>query len=294
MLQRKKWLPIAILFLLLVIAAGGWLAWNAYSLNAIPLQYLLIGCGVVAVLAVIVAIFLFAGLGKESRRSKRVTRIIGIILSVLFSAVFFLLAQYGTKFYHTAEAILEKTGLIQEELDMAVSNIQEEKFEDASKQIELLDANAADVKETLSKKEWEILSKIPVIGQNVEAENKLIDVFQETSDDLLKPAVNYLSQAPLSQFESDIAAESMSSDIPDKLDVYADMLDELIPSAGQLVTDFGTIPAFTITEMEDEISGYRETVDSFTEIITQLDGISDSVLRPLANTMRETPFSSLT
>ena len=167
MLQKKKWLPIAILFLLLVIAAGGWLAWRAYSLNVIPLKYLLIGCGAVAVLILITALFLFAGLGKEPKISRRVTRIIGIILSVLFSAVFFLLAQCGTKAYYSAEAVVEKTGIIQEELDLAISNIQDEKFEDATAQIGLIDSNAADVKETLSKNEW---------GGNVRIEGVIISL----------------------------------------------------------------------------------------------------------------------
>ena len=293
MLQKKKWLPIAILFLLLVIAAGGWLAWRAYSLNVIPLKYLLIGCGAVAVLILITALFLFAGLGKEPKISRRVTRIIGIILSVLFSAVFFLLAQCGTKAYYSAEAVVEKTGIIQEELDLAISNIQDEKFEDATAQIGLIDSNAADVKETLSKNEWAILSKLPVIGQNVEAENKLIDAFQEVSDDVLKPAVSYLSQAPLSGFAGDISMETLGSDMPDKLDIYADMLDELVPNAEQFVTDFGNIPAFTISEMEEQISEYRGTVSDLGEVIPQLDGISDSIIRPLADTLRKTPLSSL-
>ena len=48
MLRRKKWIPIAIVFLLLVIASGAWLAWNVYSLGVVPLNYLLIGCGAAA------------------------------------------------------------------------------------------------------------------------------------------------------------------------------------------------------------------------------------------------------
>ncbi len=291
--QKKKGLPVAIIFLLLIIASGAWLAWNVYSLGVVPLNYFLIGCGAAAVVIVIVALFLFAGLGKNSEKPRKALRVIGVILSVLFSAVFALVALFGPKVYHTVEAVVEKTELMQEELSTATDNILEEKFEDAAGQIELLDNNAVEIREMLSQKEWAILSKIPIIGQNIEAENKLVDVMQGTSDDLLKPAADYLSQAPLSGLETGLSFETEGSDLSDKLDIYADMLDELVPKAEQLIEDFGAIPSFTIPEMEEQVSEFRGTVASFSGIVPQLDGISDTVLRPIADTMRETPLSSI-
>ncbi|MBR6230382.1 MAG: DUF4012 domain-containing protein, partial [Lachnospiraceae bacterium] len=293
MLRRKFWIPIAVLFLLLVLGTGGWLAWNAYSLNVIPLKYLLIGCGGILVIALIVALFLFAGIGKGPRISRRVLRIIGIILSLLFSAVFFFAAKYGTEIYNSAVAVIDRAGLLKDELSSAVENIQNEKFEDAGEQIELMESDAAAIRETLSQQEWVILSKIPVIGQNIEAADKMLDVLQEASDDVLKPAIKYLSESPLSQFEGDLTFETMGPEMSDQLDFYADMLDELIPNAEQLITDFGTIPTFTIPQLEDQISGYRDMVDGLGTVIPQFDGISDDLIRPLADTMRETPLSSL-
>ena len=61
------------------------------------------------------------GVGPYIVYGMALVNIIGIILSVLFSAVFFLLAQCGTKAYYSAEAVVEKTGIIQEELDLVKS-----------------------------------------------------------------------------------------------------------------------------------------------------------------------------
>lgn len=88
MLKRSKWRPIAIAILAILLLAASVFFFFILRLNILPDLYHLLIAAVIVLLVYICGVLLLFGMRKKGSPSRRVRRIIGIVLSIILSAAF--------------------------------------------------------------------------------------------------------------------------------------------------------------------------------------------------------------
>lgn len=86
MLQKKKWLPIAVVVLALMFVAEAYLAVRIVMINMLPTIYIAGIIFLLLCLIMVVAALLFSGYGKGPEKKRRIKRIIGIILAAVIAS----------------------------------------------------------------------------------------------------------------------------------------------------------------------------------------------------------------
>lgn len=111
MLERKKWVPIALIIFLAQLVLEGYALFQIIRMNMLPLKYLfVIACGL-AVLLLVTCVLLFAGIGHGPGIGRRVRRIIALILALLFGAGSVYVARVATKVNETVDTVTTNTSL---------------------------------------------------------------------------------------------------------------------------------------------------------------------------------------
>jgi LCP family protein required for cell wall assembly len=83
MLCRKKWIPLAAVLLVIQAALEGHAVFRIARLNMLPALWLVIGIGAAALLLLLTAVLMFAGIKKGPDKGRRVRRVIAVILSLV-------------------------------------------------------------------------------------------------------------------------------------------------------------------------------------------------------------------
>ena len=74
---------------------------------------------------------------------------------------------------------------------------------------------------------------------------------------------------------------------------YSDMIDEICPAAEKVMADLNNLPKFNLDILENKVSQYRSLPQQTEGVFPVLEDTSSKILRPAADVMSKTPFSSI-
>ena len=145
----------------------------------------------------------------------------------------------------------------------------------------------------ISKLESKISKYRKPINENSEEIIAHLKFFENASTNLLRPVAQELNGKGLSMGEGQIA-DMLGPELAAQLNVYADVIEKLAPAIDQTLEDFGKLPAFKMEEIESKIGKYRKIAqnEDLKKLQALIEEAPSALLRPAADVMSKTPFSS--
>lgn len=131
------------------------------------------------------------------------------------------------------------------------------------------------------------------INENSEEIIAHLKFLENASTNLLRPVAQELNGKGLSMGEGQIT-DMLGPELAAQLNVYADVIEKLAPAIDQTLEDFGKLPAFKMEEIESKIGKYRKIAqnEDLKKLQALIEEAPSALLRPAADVMSKTPFSS--
>ena len=230
--------------------------------------------------------------GKTKKKNKkRVALIVVLVIFALLAGAGIFAYVKGNEYYGAYKMMSASAEELKSGLNEVADNVKKGDYKAAEASIAKVDNVSSDLRRQLADPKWEIVPKVyPEAGEDMQTAAKLLDVVDEASATLLKPAVKYLNEKGLPK-KSTFTKEMLLSDkFPALLVEYADLIDELCPAVEKVLADFNSLPKFNIEKLESKVSKYRVLAkDNEPEIKAYLVFFKDTAkdfLRPVAQELK--------
>lgn len=195
---------------------------------------------------------------KRHEKAKKIIKAFLLIILFIVVAAGIFVAVKGRTYYDAAKMMTSKAEELKSGLTDAVTNIKKGDYDAADAAIAKVDRLSEEMKVELNDGKWEIIDRVPKVGEDIFTAKKLLNVVDEASETLLKPAVKYLRNKGLPDKSNLSADKVFTEEFCDTLDQFADLIDLLCPAAEKVIKDFNEVPEFNIKKVEAKVSKYRK------------------------------------
>ena len=225
---------------------------------------------------------------KVKKRSPVKTVVILVILALVLTGLVFA-GREAYKYYQDANVLVSHAEGLKAELKALVTHVEKGNYEAANLSVQKVDALSAEMRQIITDERWQLVQdKAPKYGDDLKTAQQFLDVVDEASNTLIKPAIKYLREKGLPSKDS---FKKINPELGNTLNEYADLIDELCPSVEKVLNDFNALPQFEMEKLESKVSKYRVLArDNTPEIMTYLKfakKTSDECLRPAAKFLIE-------
>lgn len=140
---------------------------------------------------------------------------------------------------------------LKDNLQEVVTCVKAKDYEGAIVATDKMETTSQKMQETFDTFAWKVTSHIPVVGDYVDSAFNIVEILNVTSDQILKPAVNVMSDYPLDNLK---AGDGMFN--VDIIRAYVNMAEQLDPAIDQIADSLNSIylPA-SMNSMVDEYMG---------------------------------------
>ena len=125
---------------------------------------------------------------KRTRKRARALLIVCVLLVIAICAVGFLFAR----------SVLSDARMVKADLREVLSCLREQDADGAAAATDKLEQDAAELDKLLNSPEMSLTAKLPFVQKEITAARSLCSLLRDTTDSLLKPAVAFLREYPLS------------------------------------------------------------------------------------------------
>ena len=225
---------------------------------------------------------------KVKKRSPVKTVVILVILALVLTGLVFA-GREAYKYYQDANVLVSHAEGLKAELKALVTHVEKGNYEAANLSVQKVDALSAEMRQIITDERWQLVQdKAPKYGDDLKTAQQFLDVVDEASNTLIKPAIKYLREKGLPSKDS---FKKINPELGNTLNEYADLIDELCPAVEKVLNDFNALPQFEMEKLESKVSKYRVLArDNTPEIMTYLKfakKTSDECLRPAAKFLIE-------
>ena len=231
---------------------------------------------------------------KNAAKPKKTKRkpVKTVVLLVILAAVVAGLAFGGYQayvYYDEATMLARQAEDLKKEIKLLVTHVEKGNYEAANLSVEKIDSLSAQMRTTISDKRWQLVQdKAPKYGDDIKTASAFLDVVDEASNTILKPAVKFLREKGL---PSKATFSKINPELGKTLNDYADLIDELTPAIEKVLDDFNKLPTFQLEKLESKVSKYRVLAkENGPDIVTYLrfaKQTSDTFIRPTAKFLIE-------
>lgn len=225
---------------------------------------------------------------KVKKRSPVKITIILVIVALLLTGLVFA-GREAYRYYQDANVLVDHAEGLKAELKALVTHVEKGNYEAANLSVQKVDTLSAEMRQIINDERWKLIEeKAPKYGDDLKTAQKFLDVVDEASNTLIKPAIKYLREKGLPSKDT---FTKINPQLGNTLIEYADLIDELCPAVEKVLNDFNALPQFEMEKLESKVSKYRVLArDNTPEILTYLKfakKTSDEFLRPAAKFLIE-------
>ena len=194
------------------------------------------------------------------------------------------------EYYQDATFLVKSAEELKAELKSLATHVQKGNYEAANISVQKVDTLSAQIRATLNDERWQFVQeKAPEqYSEDLKTAVKFLDVVDEASNTLLKPGIKYLREKGL---PSKSTFTKISPELGNKLNEYADLIDEFCPAIEKVLNDFNALPEFKMEKLESKVKKYRTLArENDSEIRIYLKfakETSDGFVRPVAKYLIE-------
>ena len=220
---------------------------------------------------------------KDKKRKPVKLAVLFVILALVLTGLAFAGHEIYV-YYDEATALAHQAEELKSEIKALVVHVEKGNYEAANLSVQKIDNLSAEIRSTINSQRWQLIQeKSPKYGEDLKTATAYLDVVDEASNTLIKPAVKFLREKGL---PSKAAFTKISPELGKTLNDYSNLIDELCPAAEKVLNDFNSLPTFQIDKLESKVSKYRVLAkENAPEILTYLafaKKTSDTFLRPVS------------
>lgn len=217
---------------------------------------------------------------KNQHTKKKHRWIIPVVIVVLILGF---LGISGSYVYSRAKAMKRQATGLKEDLKAVISCLAGLDTEGADQAIGIMDQDIEEIRIALAEPLWQYAVKVPKVGEEVLTASNLVDLLAETSDEILKPAVELLKEYPLSALRQS-GGFNMAM-----IDRYMDFFGEMVPKLESIADRMSTME-LRFVDSDGKLMAYMQ---QFIVIADLASEAKTDLLDPLLKQMEETPLSQL-
>ncbi len=239
-----------------------------------------------------------SGTRKYSKKSKVAIVLLSIILALLiltFIAEIKVIKLYDD-YYASAMSVMADANELKTSIKQSVAYLKTGNADAADIEIAKVESSIDSLKTSLADEKWDKLASSPFIGKEVAEDldtvDKALNIADEATKTVLKPTSSYLHKLGMPDV-SKIDINNMGPEMADRLYGYSNMIDDICPAAEKVMNELNTLPKFNIGILESKVSQYRALPQQTEGVFSVLEETSSKILRPAADVMSKTPFSSV-
>lgn len=239
-----------------------------------------------------------SGTRKYSIKSK----VAIVLLSILFALlilVFFTeikVIKLYDDYYASAMSLMADANELKTSIKKSVGYLKTGDADAADIEIAKVESSIDSLQTSLADEKWDKLLALPFIGNEVSEDfdtiNKALNIADEATETVLKPTSAYLHKLGMPDV-SKLDMDNMGPEMAERLYGYSDMIDKICPAAEKVMSDLNNLPKFNLDILESKVSQYRSLPQQTEGVFPVLEDTSTKILRPAADVMSKTPFSSV-
>ncbi|MBP5598283.1 MAG: DUF4012 domain-containing protein [Pseudobutyrivibrio sp.] len=243
----------------------------------------------------------FTGINGTRKYSKK-SKVAIVLLSILFALLVFTfiaeikIIKLYDDYYASAMTLMADANELKTSIKHSVAYLKTGNADAADIEIAKVESSIDSLKTSLADEKWDKLGSFPFIGKEVaedlETVDKALNIADEATETVLKPTSSYLHKLGMPDV-SKIDINNMGPEMADRLYGYSDMIDDICPAAEKVMSELNELPRFNIDILESKVSQYRELPQQTAGVFPVLEDTSSKILRPAADVMSKTPFSSV-
>lgn len=232
---------------------------------------------------------------KKSKTAIVLLSILLVFLSLLLFAEIKVIKLYDD-YYASAMALMTDANELKTSIKKSVSYLKAGDADSADTEITKIESSIDSLQASLSDEKWDKLSALPVFGpkiaEDLDTVDKALIIADEANETVLKPTSSYIHKLGMPDVNK-IDMNNMGPEMAQRIYGYCDMIDTICPAAEKVMDDLNNLPKFNFDILEGKISQYRALPQQSEGVFPVLEDTSSKILRPAADVMNKTPFSSV-
>lgn len=239
-----------------------------------------------------------SGTRKYSKKSKVAIVLLSIVLALLILTFFaeIKVIKLYDDYYASAMSLMADANELKTSIKKSVGYLKTGDADAADIEIAKVESSIDSLQTSLTDEKWDKLLALPFIGNEVSEDfdtiNKALNIADEATETVLKPTSSYLHKLGMPDI-SKLDMDNMGPEMADRLYGYSNMIDEICPAAEKVMADLNNLPKFNLDILESKVSQYRSLPQQTEGVFPVLEDTSSKILRPAADVMSTTPFSSV-
>ena len=134
---------------------------------------------------------------KVKKRSPVKITIILVIVALLLTGLVFA-GREAYRYYQDANVLVDHAEGLKAELKALVTHVEKGNYEAANLSVQKVDTLSAEMRQIINDERWKLIEeKAPKYGDDLKTAQKFLDVVDEASNTLIKPAIKYLREKGL-------------------------------------------------------------------------------------------------
>lgn len=139
---------------------------------------------------------------KDRMKKDRTTPIFKLIRNIMIVFILLILIVFiALTYVKDAKNMISEADTLKMNMDVVLASVKSNNPDGAESAILRIDASSKRLNEILSERKWRAVSYIPLVGRYVKSADTLVNVITDTSNDVLKPAIEVIKQYPLAQLK---------------------------------------------------------------------------------------------
>lgn len=218
---------------------------------------------------------------KTSPKKKKRTRILLIVCFVLLIALF----AVGFLF---ARSMLSDARTVKADLRDVLSCLRQQDVDGAAAATDKLEQDTAEIDRTLNSPMMELAAKLPPVRREITAARALCELLKDSTDSLLKPAVAFLREHPLSALRDDTGGINVES-----VGAFIDFAAEKSGAMTRFADTVESVNALPFGKLESRYPDLKEELGLAGNASRLAADATESFLKPSFDFFMEHPFSAL-
>ena len=229
---------------------------------------------------------------KKGSKPRKAVLICGLIVAVLLLAVTIMGVVYSAK----ASKAKSDAKILKTSVKQTIEYLSNGDADAADAEIITIEASIKELRADLDESNWKSATAIPFIGPKIKADletaRKAVNIADEATVTILKPASTYIHVIGKPSFD-ELEMDDMGPDMAERLYALCNMIDAVCPAARKVMKDIDELPEFNFAVIENEVSSYRDLPRQAEFFIPIIETASTEIIRPAADTMNREPFANL-
>ena len=215
---------------------------------------------------------------KRTGKRTRALLIVCVLLVIAICAVGFLFAR----------SVLSDARMVKADLREVLSCLREQDADGAAAATDKLEQDAAELDKLLNSPEMSLTAKLPFVQKEITAARALCSLLRDTTDSLLKPAVAFLREYPLSALR-----DGEGSIDADTVGAIVDFAEEKRGAMIRFAESVDSVNALPFGKLESRFPDLKEELGVAGSAARLIADTTDRVIKPAFDFFRGHPFSEL-